>query len=380
MRYYVIKFIVCVSFISIFFIACNEEKKSIKLGVILPLSGGYEGYGKTGLRGIQLAVKEINESGGVLDGRKLELVVGNNKTSPAISSKLAKKMITEDNVLAIFGPVSSTARDAITGIMEKYRTPLFYGIDYEGGVDSRYVFLYAATPKQLSHVIPYVVKKYGNSFYFFGYDYVWPHKMTSIISKEVLKYNGSINGIEYTPFDVKNFNDVFKRIKKSKAKVIVLTLPGVDGYRFLEQFSKTEMHSNVKIIAIASDETYLSNVSEKALEGVITASPFFSSLDRPETIEFVKKHNEMFGENVAVTFATESHYGLVNFLAKAIRRAKTLDKEKIIDAIGDSNVVVGNGKVKMQAAGHHVVLNMIIGEFESGRIVAKKFLKSVSPR
>ena len=116
-------------------------KKSIKIGVVLPLSGGFEIYGNLGVRGAKMAVAEINAAGGVLDGRPLELIVEDNKTDPKTAVEKAKKLILRDKVVAVMGPVSSAARDAMTPVAEKYKTPLLYGIDYEGGVCNRYVFL-----------------------------------------------------------------------------------------------------------------------------------------------------------------------------------------------------------------------------------------------
>ena len=57
-------------------------KKPIKIGVVLPLSGGFEIYGNLGVRGAKMAVAEINAAGGVLDGRPLELIIEDNKTDP----------------------------------------------------------------------------------------------------------------------------------------------------------------------------------------------------------------------------------------------------------------------------------------------------------
>ena len=122
------------------------EKKPIKIGVVLPLSGGFEIYGNLGVRGAKMAVAEINAAGGVLDGRPLELIIEDNKTDPKTAVEKAKKLILRDKVVAVMGPVSSAARDAMTPVAEKYKTPLLYGIDYEGGVCNRYVFLYSAIP------------------------------------------------------------------------------------------------------------------------------------------------------------------------------------------------------------------------------------------
>lgn len=70
--------------------SCSTEKSSIKIGVVLPLTGTFAIYGEQSLRGAQLAVEEINKAGGVL-GSDLELVVRDNQTNPAKSVKFSRE-------------------------------------------------------------------------------------------------------------------------------------------------------------------------------------------------------------------------------------------------------------------------------------------------
>ena len=53
----------------------QAEKDPIKVGIVLPLSGGLELFGQQGIQGAKLAVAEINAAGGVLGGRKFELII-----------------------------------------------------------------------------------------------------------------------------------------------------------------------------------------------------------------------------------------------------------------------------------------------------------------
>ena len=94
----------------------TAANKPIKIGVVLPLSGGFEIYGNLGVRGAKMAVAEINAAGGVLDGRPLELIIEDNKTDPKTAVEKAKKLVMRDKVVALMGPVSSAARDAMTPV------------------------------------------------------------------------------------------------------------------------------------------------------------------------------------------------------------------------------------------------------------------------
>ena len=355
-------------------------KKPIKIGVVLPLSGGFEIYGNLGVRGAKMAVAEINAAGGVLDGRPLELIIEDNKTDPKTAVEKAKKLILRDKVVAVMGPVSSAARDAMTPVAEKYKTPLLYGIDYEGGACSRYVFLYSAIPDHdMDKLIPYMAEKYGKSFYIFGYDYVWPHKMTEAIKRNVDKIGGEIVGIEYTPFGVKDYAPTIQKISKSGAKILMLIVPGADGFTFIKQFADFGLKDKIKIVALASDENYLLALTPDQSEGIFTALPFLASLEKPEARDFVARQKEMFGQDTVVTWATGSHYGLIMLLKEAIEKAGSDDREKIIDNMGDLTNTVGNGPETMRASDHHMILNMLIGKFTGGKLVVEKDLGAITP-
>ncbi|MDP2046584.1 MAG: ABC transporter substrate-binding protein, partial [Deltaproteobacteria bacterium] len=77
----------------------------IKIGSVLRLSVGAE-HGIPSQRGVEMAVDEVNKAGGI-NGRKVELIVENEKDSPAEAVNAVKKLIEVDKVVAIVGPMTS---------------------------------------------------------------------------------------------------------------------------------------------------------------------------------------------------------------------------------------------------------------------------------
>jgi ABC-type branched-subunit amino acid transport system substrate-binding protein len=66
-------------------------------------------------------------------------------------------------------------------------------------------------------------------------------------------------------------------------------------------------------------------------------------------------------------------------LKKALEKAKTDDKEKVLDAMGDQTLVVGNGPVTLRASDHHMVLNILIAEVKNGELIMTKDIGAVAP-
>lgn len=84
-----------------------QERQPCKVGVSLPLSGNLASYGKSTLDGIKLKASQIDTAGGI-GGRKLELIVEDNKGEPQESRNTYKKLAASDKVIAVLGPITST--------------------------------------------------------------------------------------------------------------------------------------------------------------------------------------------------------------------------------------------------------------------------------
>lgn len=360
-------------------LSCTQPKEHIRVGVVLPLSGPFQIYGEYGINGAKLAVDEINKQGGVLNGHLLELIIKDNKTNPAESVLHSRQLIQTDNVLALMGPVSSAARYAMQEVASKFETPQLYGIDYEGQHFSRYLICYSTIPEHyINPVIPYLLENSGPSFYIFGYDYIWPHRMSERITQEVNTLGGTISEVEFTPFGVRDYSKAFERIKSSGADNLMLILPGADGFNFLNQMAKFDFGRNITTVAFAADETYLNAVNKDALEGVLTALHFFSSWESDTFSTFVNSYRAKYGADKSPTYSSKSHYDLIYLLKAAIEKSGSLEREAVTSALEELSLYSGESEVTLRTD-HHFDLPMYLAQFTQGQLVVIKNLGHISP-
>lgn len=101
----------------------KQEGETIKIGLNLELSGAVAGYGTQERDGVELAVEKINEDGGIL-GKKVELVVKDNKSDSNEAATAAANLTTNDGVVAIIGPATSGATKASIPNVTKAQVPL----------------------------------------------------------------------------------------------------------------------------------------------------------------------------------------------------------------------------------------------------------------
>lgn len=100
-----------------------ESKEPIKVGANFELTGGIATFGNSAVNAIQLAFDEINAAGGV-NGRQLELVKADNKSEAAESTNSITKLLTQDKVVAVLGPISSSNALAAAPVAQAKKIPM----------------------------------------------------------------------------------------------------------------------------------------------------------------------------------------------------------------------------------------------------------------
>ena len=107
--------------------AGNDGNETIKIGTIYAMSGDKAAIGENILRGVDFAVKEINDKGGV-NGRMLEVVRGDHAADAATGKSEAERLITQEGVDVIMGCHMSTITEVVAQVCQQYGVPMITAI------------------------------------------------------------------------------------------------------------------------------------------------------------------------------------------------------------------------------------------------------------
>ena len=124
------------------------QQPPIKIGALNALSGSFAAYGKSGRQGAQLAIDEINASGGLL-GRKLELIQVDDQAKPDVGVQEARRLILDEKVNFLIGIDSSSVALGVAPLTNEYKIPL--------------VVTHGATPALTEQCNPYVFRTSNNA-------------------------------------------------------------------------------------------------------------------------------------------------------------------------------------------------------------------------
>jgi branched-chain amino acid transport system substrate-binding protein len=105
--------------------SASLAQEPIKVGLVAALSGGSAKSGEGITRGLTIAIDEINAAGGLLGGRKLELVRRDDESNPSKGQVAAREMVDQEKVAVMFGGIDSPVALAIVPIANKEKVPFF---------------------------------------------------------------------------------------------------------------------------------------------------------------------------------------------------------------------------------------------------------------
>jgi branched-chain amino acid transport system substrate-binding protein len=106
---------------------------TVKIGVTQPLTGAFAASGNYVAQGAKIAEEEINKAGGVL-GKKIQLIVEDNKSNPTEAVATAEKLIVKDKVPVMMGAWSSTLTLAVMPKLEEYKVPMLVETSSSGKI------------------------------------------------------------------------------------------------------------------------------------------------------------------------------------------------------------------------------------------------------
>jgi urea transport system substrate-binding protein len=348
----------------------------IKIGAVLPFSGGVEIYGRQAKLGLDLAVKEINAGGGIL-GRPVAVIYEDDKTDPAAAVEAAHKLVQRDGVLALVGPITSRNLDAIAPVAESTKTPLFYATNYEGGKCSRYVFSFSTVPNQeLAQLLPYMNRTFGKTYFMLGADRTWPHKMFAASQPMIDKLGGRVVGEEFTTGRETDFSPLIARIAATKAKVLLFALKG-DGLNFIPQADDRGLLKDTTVAFLGLSEADLGVFGGKG-QNMFVVVPFVASSDKPAVKAFVAKIKAEAGADVTVSNYVMTHYNALIAMKAAIEKAGKVDKESMIDALEGLTIKSPTGPLTI-GKNHHATMDMFLAKTQGRDLVTVKALGEIAP-
>jgi urea transport system substrate-binding protein len=317
----------------------------------------------------QLAIEQINASGGIL-GRKIKIIVEDGASDWPTFAEKAKKLLESDHVAAVFGCWTSASRKAVLPVFEKDNGMLYYPTFYEGLEQSKNVIYTGqeATQQILAGLDWIAKEKNAKTFYLIGSDYIWPRTSNKIARKHIENVlKGTVVGEEYYALGSTSFGSLINKIKLKKPDVIYAIIVGGSNVAFYKQLHAAGITSDKQtLLTISTTEDEALGIGGENLVGFYSAMKYFQSLQNPNNEAFVKAFKAKYGDKAVIGDVTQAAY-LGPWLWKAtVEKCGSFDIDKV--AAASSGVEfkgAPEGYVRIHDSNHHLWSKLRIGQWQA---------------
>jgi urea transport system substrate-binding protein len=213
----------------------------------------------------------------------------------------------------------------------------------------------------------------------FGADYVWPRNMFKAAKKIIGTVGGQTLGEEYTPFGVKDFSSVIRKIADTNAEILLFALPGADGITFIKQAEEFGLMKKMKIAFLGFAETYLGAFGPGKAEGMYAGVPMVANSPEPGVQEFVSKIRKATTSDEVVSFYVMTHYNSLIALKGGLERSGEVSREAAIKGMSGLSFEIPTGPAMITEKDHHTAMNMYIAKTENGSLNVAKALGFIEP-
>ena len=319
-------------------LGAKANAKDIILGAVFPMTGPIATYGQESVNGMKLALKKINLKG--VRGKKIRLIIEDNKGEPVESANAVRKLISVDDVLAIIGSVASSNTLAGAPIAQSAKVPMLtpastneqitktgkylsrtcFTDAFQGEVMAK--FAYNSLNKRTAAVIVDLSSDYSKG-------------LAQIFRKKFKAMGGTIidKNFAYNQKDT-DFRTLLRKVSRKKPDVIFL--PGY--YQEVGLILRQARSMGIEMPFIGGDGWHSDSLQQlagaKGIKNNFYSSHFSPDDTDPAVQDFVKEYVAAYGSKPGA-MAALGYDGLM-VMADALKRSKSLNREDLQKAIAST--------------------------------------------
>ncbi len=338
--------------------------KTVKIGAIYIMSGPFATYGKFARDGMELAVDEINASGGVM-GRKLELVIEDSTGKANVAIQAARKLVFQDKVHGLIGLDSSgVARGVAPTIPELKRTLLITHAatpDVTGKLCNKYVFRDSVNINQNLKAAALLAKSIGaKRWTTIGPNYAFGHQSWEFFQKYLKELQPDVEFLDpaFPKFGSEDFTPFINKVIAAKPDGVIVSLWGGDLVNFVRQANNLGFFKKdfKVLLTLGGAVEVLTALGDRMPEGLWVGTRYwFMAKETANNKKFVEAYKKRFG--TYPSYNSQNAYAGIYVYKAAIEKAGSTDPDKIAAAMSGLTVTAPIGKFTLRAEDHQATVD-----------------------
>ena len=337
--------------------------ETIKVGVLLPLTGSQAKFGEIEKRSFEIALEEINSKGGV-NGKHIELLFEDDTGKPDVGRSGVEKLISRDKVSVITGGYSSSVTAAATPVAQQFKVPFVIctgsadditekGYDYIFRINppaSEYPNAVRTFLQGVAKDTKTVALLYENSSFGQSSSKSFEKLAEELGLKIVIKEGYQAGAIDFKP--------ILTKVKAANPDLIYMVSYVMDASLLMRQ--SKELRINPKLFVGGGAGFTLPEFAKSAgdaSEGVFSATLWVETLPFPGAKAYYNNYKKKHGDE------TEYHgaeaYAAMYVVADALKRAQSITPKDVRDALAMTDMKTAFGPVKFVSYGKKTQQNKV---------------------
>lgn len=337
----------------------DKPSKEVLVGGAISQTGRFAEPAGRQVNAIKMWVEQVNAQGGLL-GRKINLLLLDDKSDTQTAVKLYEKLITEDKVEVLLAPYSSAITEAVANINERYKMPFVaYGAAsspiWEKG--RKYIFSIVAIAEDYQKGAVHLAKQIGvKRIAIIGEDSLFPRQSGIGAKQWADKLGLQVVLQENYPQKQTDFTALLQKIKAAGAEAILSNSYFADAAAQVRQMR--ELNLNFKLFSgtvgpgLPQFADQLGDSAEYIL-GFSQWEPVPDILQHPGMKQFIAEYEKRYGEKP--NYHAGGTYGALQVTEAALKQAGSFDSQKLRDALAsiETTTVFGRYKVNEKGMNDH---------------------------
>jgi branched-chain amino acid transport system substrate-binding protein len=319
-------------------------------------------------KGMELALEEINASGGVL-GKKLELVTRDDGGNPGDAVRVAEELISRDKVTVLMGTFASNVGLAVSNLAAQRKIlflasePLTDKIVWENG--NRYTFrLRPSTYMQTAMLIPEAAKLKKKRWAIVYPNYEYGQSATASFKKLLKAAQPDVEFVaeQAPPLGKIDAGAVVQALADAKPDAIFSSLFAADLQRFVREGNTRGLFKNTAVFnLLAGEPEYLDTLKDETPEGWWVTGYPWAEINTPEHRKFREAYRKRWNDYPRQ--GSVVGYSAVYSVANAVRRARSAETEKLIEAMKGLEMSTPFGPIVWRPLDHQSTMGAYVGQF-----------------
>ncbi|WP_374634119.1 ABC transporter substrate-binding protein [Ferrovibrio sp.] len=318
-------------------------------------------------KGWELAVDEINASGGLL-GKKLEIVSRDDNGNPGDAVRVAEELLNREKVNFLIGTFPSNVGLAVASFAKEKKVlfiaaePLTDKIVWDQG--NRYTFrLRASTYMQTAMLVPDAVKLNKKRWAIVYPNYEYGQAATAAFKKLMQERQPGVEFVieQAPPLGKIEAGAVADAIAAAKPDAIFSSLFGPDLAKFVREGNTRELFKGKEVFnLLAGEPEYLDPLKDETPAGWYVTGYPWQDIKTPEHTAFLNAYQAKFKDYPRL--GSIVGYSTVLSAAAVIKKAGTLDMEKLVDAMSGLEHMTPVGKIMYRPQDNQSTMGAYVGK------------------